>query len=88
MERLLELETAFKGKNLRGAFVDGSLLIAIEGGNKFEVGTMFAKLDDIGRARTIVADLAEVMRVIDAVLTAEQSVLPNETGPASPSPSE
>jgi hypothetical protein len=77
MERLLELETVFEGKNLRGAFIGGSLLIAIEGGNKFEVGSMFSRLDDIARARTIVTDLSEVMRLIDAVLTAEQGALPN-----------
>lgn len=86
MERLLELETAFKGKDLRGAFVDVDLLIAVEGGNRFEIGSMFSNLNDIARARTIVGDLAEVMRVIDAVLTAEQGALPNKTGPASPGP--
>ena len=37
---------------------------------------MFARLDDIERARTIVKDVTEIMRVIDAVLTAEQSALP------------
>jgi hypothetical protein len=88
MERLLELETAFKGKNLRGAFAEGDLLIAIEGGDKFEVGSMFSNLNDIARARTIVGDVAEIMRLIDAVLTAEQGALPNETGPASPGPSQ
>lgn len=87
MERLLELETLFKGKNLRCAFVEGDLLIAIEGGDKFEVGTMFAHLDDIERVRTIVRDVSEIMRVIEAVLTAERGALPNETGPASPGPS-
>jgi hypothetical protein len=88
MERLLELETAFKGKNLRGAFAEGDLLIAIEGGDKFEVGSMFSNLNDIARARSIVGDVAEIMRLIDAVLTAEQGALPNETGPASPGPSQ
>jgi hypothetical protein len=76
MERLLELETRFKGKNLRCAFQDGDLLIAVEGGDKFEVGSMFARLDDIERARVIVSDITEIMRVIDAVLTAEQGALP------------
>jgi hypothetical protein len=76
MERLLALETQFKGKRLRCAFIEGDLLIAIEGGDKFEIGSMFAKLDDIERARVIVKDLAEIMRVIDAVLTAEQGALP------------
>jgi hypothetical protein len=76
MERLLALETQFQGKRLRCAFIEGDLLIAIEGGDKFEIGSMFSKLDDIERARTIVKDIAEIMRVIDAVLTAEQGALP------------
>jgi hypothetical protein len=89
MERLLELEACFQGKNLRCAFSEGDLLVAVEGGDKFEVGTMFLRLDDIARARSIVADLTEIMRVIDAVLTAELGALPageSKTGPASPSP--
>ena len=76
MERLLALETQFKGKKLRCAFVAGDLLIAVEGGDKFEIGSMFARLDDISRARAIVADVAGIMRVIEAVLTAEHSALP------------
>ncbi len=87
MERLLELETRFKGKGLRCAFIEGDLLVAIEGGDKFEVGTMFARLDDIARVRAIVEDIAGIMHVIDAVLTAEHGALPNEKGPASPGPS-
>ncbi len=75
MERLLALETQFKGKRLRCAFEAGDLLIAIEGGDKFELGSMFQRLDDIARARAIIADIAEIMRLIDAVLTAEQSPL-------------
>lgn len=76
MERLLELETSFKGQRLRCAFTDGDLIIAVEGGDKFEIGTMFANLDDIGRARNVVADLRQVARLVDAVLTAEQGALP------------
>jgi hypothetical protein len=89
MERLLELETQFRGKKLRCAFVAGDLLIAIEGGDKFEIGTMFARLDDISRARGLCADIVGILRVIEAVLTAEQSALPpaaNETGPANAGP--
>jgi hypothetical protein len=76
MERLLALETQFRGKHLRCAFEGGELLIAVEGGDKFELGSMFARLDDIERARVIVKDVSEIMRVIDAVLTAEQAALP------------
>lgn len=79
MERLLELESRFRGKNLRCAFIEGDLLIAVEGGDKFEVGSMFSRLDDIARARSIVSDITEIMRVIDAVLTAEQGALPRTT---------
>jgi hypothetical protein len=48
---------------------------------------MFAHLDDIERVRAIVRDVSEIMRVIEAVLTAEQGALPNETSPAKPGPS-
>lgn len=72
MERLLALEAQFEGQKLRCAFEAGDLLIAIEGGDKFELGSMFSRLDDIARARAIVADIAGILRLIDAVLTAEQ----------------
>ncbi|MGE0046889.1 MAG: DUF3137 domain-containing protein [Hyphomonadaceae bacterium] len=71
MERLMELETNFKGKRVRCAFQGGDLLIAIEGGNKFEVGSMFSPLADPLRARSLVNDLSSVMRVMDAVITAQ-----------------
>jgi hypothetical protein len=76
MERLLDLEARFKGKNLRCAFYQGQLLIAIEGGDKFEIGSMFRTLLDEKRVRQVVEDLAEIMRVIEAVLTAERGILP------------
>lgn len=84
MERLLALEARFKGKRLRCAFVDGELLVAVEGGDKFEIGSMFRHLDEIERFRSVASDVTELMRLIDAVLTAEQAVLPptNEAGPA------
>lgn len=71
MERLLELETALKGKRIRCAFEGGDLIICIEGGNLFEPGSFFKPLVDPARARRIVDDLASVMRVMDAVLTAQ-----------------
>ncbi len=71
MERLLALETAFKGKNLRCGFEGGDLLIALEGPDRFEIGDMFKPLADPTRARRIIDDIAEVMKLMDAVLTAE-----------------
>ena len=76
MERLLDLETAFKGKRLRCGFVDGVLLIAIEGGDRFEIGSMFRRLDTIARVEVVAGDLGGVVRVIDALLTSELSPLP------------
>ncbi len=71
MERLMELEAALKGQRLRCGFEEGDLLIAIEGANLFEPGSMFSPLVDRARAKRIVDELASVMRVIDAVLTAQ-----------------
>ena len=76
MERLLELETQFQGKNLRCGFFAGQLLIVIEGGDKFEIGTMFKTLLDENRVRQVVEDLSEIMKLIEAVLTAERGALP------------
>lgn len=71
MERLLALETAFKGKKIRCAFEQGEMLIAIEGGNLFEPGDMFKPLADPLRARKLVDDISMIHRVMDAVLTAQ-----------------
>ena len=47
----------------------------MEGENKFEIGDMFKPLADPARARRIVSDIAEVMKLMDAVLTAEMGPL-------------
>lgn len=75
MERLLHLEKAYNGRRIRCGFQDGDLLIAVEGENKFEIGDMFKPLADPARARKIVSDIAEVMKLMDAVLTAEMGPL-------------
>jgi hypothetical protein len=76
MERLLDMEAHFKGERLRCAFFKGKLLIAIEGGDKFEIGSMFRTLLNEDRVRGVLKDLAEIMKVIEAVLTAETAYLP------------
>ena len=77
MERLLALEQHFKCGKLRCGFEQGDLLIAIEGKNRFEIGSMFKTLNDASRAKSVVDDITEIVRVVDAVLTAELSALPN-----------
>jgi hypothetical protein len=71
MERLIELERGLKGKRIRCAFEGGDLLVAVEGGNLFEPGSMFKPLVDPSRARRIVDEIAGVVRVMDQVLTAQ-----------------
>ena len=71
MQRLLDLETRMKGQKLRCAFQGGDLLVAIEGGNRFEPGDLFKPLDDPARARRIVDDIASVMRVMDEAISAQ-----------------
>ena len=77
MERLLELEQQFKGKNLRCAFTQGKLLIAIEGGDRFELGSMFKTLLDEAPIRQVLRDISEIMKLINSVLTAERGALPS-----------
>ncbi len=71
MEHLLALEIAYSGKRLRCGFQDGDLLLAVQGGDRFELGSMFTPLDDPVRVRTVVNDIAQVLRLIDSMLTAE-----------------
>ena len=75
VERLLELEQQMRGGRLRCGFQDGDLLIAIESKDRYEIGDMGKTLVDPARARSIIDDLAAVLRVMDAVLTAEQATL-------------
>jgi hypothetical protein len=75
MERLLHLEEAFRGKKVRCAFEQGDLLLAVETGDRFELGSIFKPLADKKRARRVVDDIAEVVRLLDAVLTAERAPL-------------
>lgn len=79
MERLIALETAYKGKNLRCAFEEGDLLIAVESPDRFELGDLFKPLADPARARRIVDDVGQVMKLMDAVLTAERAPLVGRT---------
>ena len=71
MQRLLDLESRMRGQKLRCAFEGGDLLVAIEGGNRFEPGDLFKPLDQPERARRIVDDVAGVMRVMNEVLSAQ-----------------
>ena len=77
MERLLHLEELLRGKKARAAFAAGEILIAVEGGNLFEAGSMFKPLADPARARRVHDEIASVHGVIDALIaTREQGGSP------------
>lgn len=67
MERLLGLERTFKGKQVRCAFSGGCMFLACEGGNLLESGSMYRKMDDLGRVREMLQDFAAIFLLIDAM---------------------
>lgn len=72
MQDLVDLETAFHGSKLRCAFVDGQVLIALEGADLFEPGSLFTPLDNPERIRDLLADFSAVFELIDALAAKEK----------------
>jgi len=68
MERMIALEAVYAGRNIRCAFHEGDLLIAVEGIDRFEQGNMFTRLDTRERAAAMAADFAALIAVIDQVV--------------------
>ncbi|MEO0400184.1 MAG: DUF3137 domain-containing protein [Pseudomonadota bacterium] len=68
LERFQELERLFEGKALRAAFVDGELLLAIETGDRLNMGSMFKRLDDPARVETILKEFDLVFDLIDVLI--------------------
>ncbi len=80
MERMLGLERTFKGKQVRCAFAGGQMLLACEGKDLLEPGSMRRKMDDLGRVREILQDFAAIFLLIDAMsqrLTPDALRVPN-----------
>lgn len=68
LERFQELERLYKGKKLRAAFDAGQLLVAIETGDRLNIGTMFAPLQGTQRVETILAEFEVVFDLIDVLM--------------------
>lgn len=66
MQRLIELEKVFRGGKLRCAFKNNELLVALEGGDLFEPGSMFTPLDNPERVRELLDDFAAIFNLIDS----------------------
>ena len=73
LETLLEMDRRFKGEKLRCAFVDGDLLICIEGRWRFTVGSpwsTFLRYEPVAR---YAGDLILAMSLVDTVLAGPPS---------------
>lgn len=67
LERFQELERLFKGKNLRAAFSDGALMLAIETGDRLNMGSMFKPLGRPDRVETILKEFDVIFDLIDVL---------------------
>ncbi len=67
MQRILDLEAAAGGKNIRFAFSDAKLFIAVETGNSFEPGHYFKSFNDRGPAQKIIKELRAVHALIEGL---------------------
>jgi hypothetical protein len=68
LERFEELERLFGGKRLRAAFADGKLIIAIETGDRLNMGTMFKRLENKARVETVLKEFDVIFDLIDVIL--------------------
>ncbi|MGY6531672.1 DUF3137 domain-containing protein [Glycocaulis sp.] len=88
MERVLALETALKGKNVRAVFDEslregfgqGEMLLAAETGNLFEPGSLFQPLNARARVEALYRDFELIEEIIALILDPDRA-----TGASQPS---
>ncbi len=68
MQRLVDLEHAVDGKNIRFAFIEDLLLIAVETPNRFEAGSMRVPITDPKRTQDILDEVSAVYAVVDGLM--------------------
>ena len=69
LERFQELERLFKNSRLRAAFVEGKLIIALETGDRLNMGSMLEPLESPDRVETILAEFDVIFDLIDVAVT-------------------
>ncbi|MDG1419238.1 MAG: DUF3137 domain-containing protein [Maricaulis sp.] len=76
MERLLALEKAIEGKNVRALFDEdsgsGELLIAAETGDQFEISSLFNPVPDKSKVMGVVDEIRLVTEIIDLLVEPAQ----------------
>jgi hypothetical protein len=70
MQQLVDLESVYSGAHLRCAFCGPDLLVAVEGPNRFEIGSMFTTLVEVSRVEGIARNIEQVFKLIDEFASA------------------
>ncbi len=68
LERFQELERLFRGKNLRAAFSNGALFVAIETGDRLNMGSMFRPLENPRRVERVLKEFDVIFDLIDVLV--------------------
>lgn len=74
MQRLVDLEKKFDGKQLRFGFLRNRLHIVVDAPNQFEAGSMFEPLTAPGRTQKILNEIDAIFAVIDGLVKPQTSV--------------
>ena len=67
MERLVSLESACAGRDIRCAFCEGQLMIAVEGEPQFLLGSMLVSLDNHAKAQRVAGNVGAMFALIDVM---------------------
>lgn len=68
LERFEELDRLFNNAKLRAAFTQGKLIVALETGDKLNMGSMFSSLEGPERVETILKEFDVIYDLIDVLL--------------------
>lgn len=68
MQKIVDLEQAVSGKNIRFGFDQDRLYIAVETPNQFEAGSMFKSLTSPDRTQKILNEVGAVFDIVDILL--------------------
>lgn len=69
MQRIVDLETALSGKNIRFGFNNDRLFIAVETPNQYEAGSMFKSLKNPKRTQKILDEVGAIFDIVDLLLS-------------------
>ncbi|MAP94247.1 MAG: hypothetical protein CMK07_04775 [Ponticaulis sp.] len=67
MQAFLDLETAFNGSKFRATFDGNKIYAALEGGELFEGGGLFSRIDDPEKVGELLVDIASVFHLVDVL---------------------